>query len=150
MSFLIWAIRPATFSGSPAPSMIVVVSLVTMTRRARPRRSRSTFSSLRPTSGAITSAPVRVAMSVSISLRRSPNPGALTATEVNVPRMRLTTRVARASPSTSSAMMSSGLDACMTRSSTGSRSRTAEIFWLTTRMKGSSRTASIRSGSDTK
>ena len=58
-------------------------------------------------------------MSCSIALRRSPKPGALTATELNVPRILLTTRVARASPSTSSAMISSGLPACMTFSSTG-------------------------------
>ena len=58
-------------------------------------------------------------MSWSIALRRSPKPGALTATEVNVPRILLTTRVARASPSTSSAMISSGLPVCMTFSRTG-------------------------------
>jgi hypothetical protein len=45
----------------------------------------------------------------SMALRRSPKPGALTATDLNVPRILLTTRVARASPSTSSAMMHSGL-----------------------------------------
>jgi hypothetical protein len=38
----------------------------------------------------------------------------------------------------------------MTFSSTGSRSFTAEIFELTSRMYASSRTASIRSGSVTK
>ena len=54
--------------------------------------------------------------------------GALTATEVNVPRILLTTSVARASPSTSSAMISSGLPVCMTFSSTGTRSCTALIF----------------------
>ena len=47
-------------------------------------------------------------MSWSIALRRSPKPGALTAAALNVPRILLTTRVARASPSTSSAMMTSG------------------------------------------
>ena len=48
-------------------------------------------------------------MSFSISLRRSPKPGALTAHTCSVPRSLLTTSVASASPSTSSAMMSSGL-----------------------------------------
>ena len=48
-------------------------------------------------------------MSCSIALRRSPNAGALTATAVNVPRILLTTRVDRASPSTSSAMMNERL-----------------------------------------
>ena len=46
--------------------------------------------------------------------------------------------------------IASGRPVCMTFSSTGSRSRTAEIFEPTSRMHGSSRTASIRSGSVTK
>ena len=92
------------------------------------------FSSLRPTSSVMTWPPVRMAMSWSMALRRSPKPGALTATDLNVPRILLTTRVARASPSTSSAMITSGLPDCMTFSSTGSRSRTAEIFEPTSRM----------------
>src|SRR3974390_2335060 len=49
-----------------------------------------------------------MAMSLSISLRRSPKPGAFTAATLSVPRSLLTTRVARASPSTSSAMISIG------------------------------------------
>ncbi len=67
-------------------------------------------------------------MSASIALRRSPKPGALTATDLKVPRILLTTRVARASPSTSSEMIASGLPDCMTFSSSGSRSFTDEIF----------------------
>ena len=63
-------------------------------------------------------------MSSSIALRRSPKPGALTATAVKVPRILLTTRVDSASPSTSSATMNSGLDAWRTFSSSGSRSCT--------------------------
>ena len=47
-------------------------------------------------------------MSSSMALRRSPKPGALTATVFRMPRMLLTTSVASASPSTSSAMISSG------------------------------------------
>ena len=86
------------------------------------------FSSFRPTSSETTWPPVRIAMSWSIALRRSPKPGALIATDLNVPRILLTTSVARASPSTSSAMMASGLPPCMTFSSTGSRSLTAAIF----------------------
>ena len=89
-------------------------------------------------------------MSASIALRRSPKPGALTATERKVPRILLTTRVASASPSTSSAIRTSGLPDCMTFSSTGRRSLTAEIFELTTRMYGSSSTVSMRSLSVTK
>ncbi len=93
---------------------------------------------------------MRTARSWSIALRRSPKPGAFTATELNVPRILFTTRVARASPSTSSATMSSGRDDCMTFSSAGTRSCAAEIFWLQMRMYASSSTASWRSGSVTK
>ena len=73
-------------------------------------------------------------MSCSIALRRSPKPGALTPTEENVPRILLTTRVARASPSMSSAMITSGLPDCMTFSSTGTMSRTLVILEDTNRM----------------
>ena len=107
-------------------------------------------SSLRPISSEITWAPDSTAMSWSIALRRSPKPGALTATEVKVPRILFTTRVARASPSTSSATISSGLPVCMTFSSTGTRSWTALILPLTKMISGSSRTASWRSASVTK
>ncbi len=72
-------------------------------------------------------------MSCSIALRRSPKPGALTAADLNVPRILLTTSVASASPSTSSATITSGLPDCMTFSSAGTRSRTDEIFELTSR-----------------
>ena len=78
--------------------------------------------------------PVRTAMSFSISLRRSPKPGALTAQTCSVPRSLLTTSVASASPSTSSAMMSSGLPCLATCSSTGRRSFMFEIFFSWMRM----------------
>jgi hypothetical protein len=73
-------------------------------------------------------------MSCSIALRRSPKPGALTATDLKVPRILLTTRVDSASPSTSSAMIRSGLPAWMTFSSSGSRSLTVDTLELTSRM----------------
>ena len=72
-------------------------------------------------------------MSCSMALRRSPKPGALTATERKVPRILLTTRVESASPSTSSAMIASGLPDCMTFSRIGRRSLTPEILELTMR-----------------
>lgn len=111
--------------GVTGASTIVVSSLVTVTRRAEPSTSMPTWSSLRPTSSEMTVAPVRTAMSWSIALRRSPKPGALTATALKVPRILLTTRVESASPSRSSAMISSGLEELvwMTFSSSGSRSR---------------------------
>src|SRR4029450_12753281 len=95
---------------------------------------RFVFSSLRPISSVITSAPERIAMSSSIRLRRSPKPGALTATAVNVPRSLLTMIVASDSPSTAAATISNGLPAWMTCSSTGRMSFMAPIFWLATRM----------------
>src|SRR6476660_1522494 len=49
-------------------------------------------------------------MSSSIALRRSPKPGAFTAATFSPPRSLLTTSVAKASPSTSSAMMTSGFE----------------------------------------
>ena len=67
-------------------------------------------------------------MSCSIALRRSPKPGALTATDLKVPRILLTTRVASASPSMSSAMIARGLPVCMTFSRTGTMSLTLEIL----------------------
>ena len=112
----------------------MVVSFATTTRRAEPSWESWVFSSLRPISSVITSPPVRIAMSSSIRLRRSPKPGALTATPVKVPRSLLTTSVASDSPSTSSAMIRIGLPDWMTCSSTGSTSRTEPIFWLAMRM----------------
>ena len=89
-------------------------------------------------------------MSSSIAFRRSPKPGAFTAATFSVPRSLLTTSVASASPSRSSAMTSSGWPLCATFSSTGSRSLRFEIFfsWMSTTAFSS--TASIRSGSVTK
>ena len=97
-------------------------------RLAEPSMSMPTFSSFMPRSSEITWPPVRIAMSCSMALRRSPKPGALTAAIFRPPRSLLTTRVARASPSTSSAMISSGLPDLATDSSTGRRSRTLLIF----------------------
>ena len=59
-------------------------------------------------------------MSSSIALRRSPKPGAFTAATLRPPRSLLTTRVASASPSISSAMISSGRPLWTTDSRIGS------------------------------
>jgi hypothetical protein len=59
---------------------------------------------------------------------------ALTAQTFSTPRSLLTTRVARASPSTSSAMISSGLPALATFWSSGSRSCRLLIFFSWMRM----------------
>ena len=47
-------------------------------------------------------------MSCNMALRLSPNPGALTAAIFSPPLSLLTTNVAKASPSTSSAMINNG------------------------------------------
>jgi hypothetical protein len=73
-----------------------------------------------------------------MALRRSPKPGAFTAATLSPPRSLLTTRVASASPSTSSAMISSGLPVCTIASSTGSNGCRLASFFSWMRMKGSS------------
>ena len=78
--------------------------------------------------------PVRMAMSPSMALRRSPKPGAFTAQMFRTPRSLLTTSVVRASPSTSSAMINSGLPVWLTFSSSGIRSRRLLIFFSWIRM----------------
>ena len=57
---LIWLMRPLIWSALPAPSTIVVSSLVATTRRAEPKSSNVTESSLRPTSSLMTVPPVRI------------------------------------------------------------------------------------------
>ena len=78
--------------------------------------------------------PMRTAMSSRIAFRRSPKPGALTAHTENVPRSLFTTSVASASPSTSSAMIISGLPVLATLWSSGSMSWRFEIFFSKSRM----------------
>src|SRR5881392_1288053 len=87
----------------PAPPTIVVFSLSIITFLARPSILIVTFSSLIPRSAETIVPPVRIAMSSSMALRRSPKPGALTAATLSPSLSLLTTRVASASPSTSSA-----------------------------------------------
>ena len=108
---------------------MVVLSLSAVIFLAWPRSSIFTFSSLIPRSSVMHLPPVRMAMSSSIALRRSPNPGAFTARTCSVPRSLFTTSVARASPSTSSAMITRGRPPFATCSSSGSRSRMLEIFF---------------------
>ena len=112
---------------------MVVSSLVTTIFSARPRSAMVVLSSLRPVSSEITCAPVRTAISCSMALRRSPKPGALTATTFSMPRSLFSTRVARASPSISSAMITrSRLPIWTSFSRIGTMSAAAEIFlsWI--------------------
>ena len=90
--------------------------------------------SVRPSSSLMTWPPVRMAISCSISLRRSPKPGALTHTTFSTPFRRFTSRVDRASPSTSSAMINSFLPLCSICSSRGRMSEITEIFLSVMRM----------------
>ena len=62
--------------------MIVVLSLSTMIFLARPSSLRPMLSSLMPRSSKMAWPPVRMAMSSSMALRRSPKPGAFTAQHV--------------------------------------------------------------------
>ena len=78
-------------------------------------------------------------MSWSIALRRSPKPGALTAAHCSVPRSLLTTSVASASPSTSSATIRIGWPCLATCSSSGSRSFMPLIFFSCSRISASSK-----------
>ncbi len=125
--------------------MMVVFSLPISIRLAWPKSVSATFSKVMPTSSATTWPPVKIAISSNIALRRSPKPGALTAQVFRMPRMLFTTKVASASPSMSSAMISSGRPAFATCSSTGNRSRMFEIFLSHKRMKGLSSNATCLS-----
>src|ERR1700731_10542 len=137
-------------SSVPPPSMTTVSSLLTPTRRAEPSTSVSTSRSSRPTSGLTTWPPVTTAKSSRNALRRSPKNGALTATAFSVLRIALTTSVDNGSPSTSSAITSSGLPASATFSNSGRKSGNELILSRCNRIRGSSSTACCASKSVTK
>ena len=135
---------------TPAPPTMVVLSLSIVIFFARPRSFRVRLSSFTPSSSATSRPPVRIAMSSSIALRRSPKPGALAAATCSVPRILFTTRVASASPSTSSEMITSESPVLATCSSSGSRSFMPAIFFSCRRMRGFSSSTVMRSGLVTK
>ena len=125
---------------------MMVFSLPISTRFACPRCSSVVFSSVRPTSSAITWPPVNMAMSSNMALRRSPKPGAFTAQVFRIPRILFTTNVANASPSTSSAIIINGRPDFATCSNTGKRSRMLLTFLSNSRMYGVSKTTVCFSG----
>ena len=86
----------------------------------------------------MTCPPVRIAISCNIAFLLSPKPGALTPATLTIPRILLTTSVASASPSMSSAITSKGLPDLATPSSKGSKSLMLAIFLSKSRIKGSS------------
>ena len=140
---LIWPTLPSISEESPSPSTIIVFSFVTLTDFALPRSSILVSASVSPSSSDITWPPVRIAISLSISFLLSPYPGALTATTLNVPRSLFTISVVRASPSTSSAIISNLEPDCTICSKSGRISWIFEIFLSVIRIYGSSRVASI-------
>ena len=113
---------------SPEPFTIVVLSLSIVTFSVVPSISMVVFSRVKPLSSEITVPPVRTAISSSIAFLLSPKPGAFTAAILRDPLSLLTTRVANASPSTSSAIINRGLLDWATGSKIGSKSFIAEIF----------------------
>ena len=121
--------RDSTSFLAPAPSIIVVSSLPTITLRAEPITSSPTLSKFIPRSSLMTVAPVKTAISSRISLRRSPKLGALTATLLNTPLSLFNTITLRASPSTSSAIKTrSFLPACANFSKIGATSCILDNF----------------------
>ena len=144
------ATRSATAALRSSLARMVVSSLRMVIRSALPSSARVAFSRVMARSSLITVAPVRIAMSSSMALRRSPKPGARTAATCSTPRVLLTTRVARASPSTSSARINRGRPLRETASSTGTRSATAPILRSVISSRGLLNTHSRRSLSVTK
>ena len=145
MAFLICSTRSAIAALSPAPSTIVVLSLVTVTLLAEPSWSIVASFNCIPKSSEITVPPVKTAMSSSWALRRSPKPGAFTATTLKVPRILLRTKVGKASPVMSSAMINRARPSCTTDWSSGKMSWMLAIFLSVIRTYGLSRLASILS-----
>ena len=144
------ATRSATAAWWSPLATIVVLSLVMVMRRAWPSSASPVLSRVMAWSSLTTVAPVRMAMSPSMALRRSPKPGARTAATWSTPRFLFTTRVARASPSTSSARINRGRPPLETASSTGTRSAIVLILRSVIRIRAFSKTHSRRSWSVTK
>ena len=96
---------------------------------------------------ASTVAPVKMAMSSNNSPCSSPKPGAFTAAALTTRLATFRTSVARASPSTSFAIMRSGLFCCMLTSKLGSRSWALLTVWSVIKIMGFSKIASFFSRS---
>ncbi len=102
-----------------------------------------------PTSDVITSPPVNIAMSCNISFLLSPYPGAFTATTFNTPLSLFNINVDNASPSISSAIITSFPDCCINPSNNGNISCMFSIFLSVINIYGFSIIASIFSVSVT-
>ena len=129
-----------------ASEIIVVDSFPTITRRASPNISSSTFSNVNPASPLTTCPPVKTARSASNAFRRSAKPGARTATTFKMPRILLIINVAKASFSTLSLMISRGRLVLVINSRVGNKSCLTRVIFLSViRTKALSNTTSIRS-----
>ena len=126
-----------------------MLSLVILTFLACPKKFKSAVSSLIPFSSEITSPPVKIAISCNIAFLLSPNAGAFTAAIFNVPRSLFTTRVASASPSTSSAIISIGRPNSTVFSKIGNNSFMFAIFLSVIKTNGLSISTTILSESET-
>mmetsp|Transcript_8289 Transcript_8289/g.22469 ORF Transcript_8289/g.22469 Transcript_8289/m.22469 type:complete len:282 (-) Transcript_8289:161-1006(-) len=127
-------------SFSPAPSRTMVSFLSTSTFLHVPKCSAVTCSSFMPVSSEMTVPPVSRARSCMVDLRLSPKPGALTAQTLIPARSLLTTSVARASLSTSSATIRRDDWLLMTFSSSGTSCWRLLTFFSTRRIIGFSST----------
>jgi len=137
------------FAFVPFPLTIVVYSLVILTLSALPSIEISASFNSMPNSSDITWPPVKIAISWSISFLLSPKPGAFTPTQVKVPLSLLTTRVAKASLSISSATIRSFFPCWTICSSIGRISWILPIFLSVIKIYGFSSNASIFSESVT-
>mmetsp|Transcript_19663 Transcript_19663/g.47665 ORF Transcript_19663/g.47665 Transcript_19663/m.47665 type:complete len:228 (-) Transcript_19663:666-1349(-) len=124
----IWSMRSLISAWLPEPPKTIVSSLVTFNVSHSPKAVISICSSFMPVSSDTTSPPVSTAMSCNMALRWSPKPGAFTAHTCSPPLSLFSTKVANASPSTSSATISRGRWSLDTCSSTGRILCTFEIF----------------------
>ena len=123
----------------------MVESFSAITFPQDPSTSSPTSSSFRPLSAETTVASVKIAISSIISLRRSPNDGAFSTSELNTPFSLFSTKSDNASPSTSSAIITNSFFPAWAHfSSNGKISDAAPIFLSQTKTSGFSNTASWR------
>ena len=108
--------------------MMVVLSLSVTIFSQLPNNSKVAVSKAKPLSSDITVPFVKIAISSNIAFLLSPNPGDFTADTFRAPLILFTTKVERASPSTSSAIIINGLPAFAVCSKIGSKSFIVEIF----------------------
>lgn len=115
---------------------MTVSSFVTMTFLQLPSTLISAFSKFKPTSSLITTPLVKIAISFKIDFLLSPKAGALTAQTFKPPLILFTTKVAKASDSTSSQIKRIGLFYFIACSRKGKILYTLDIFFSAIKIKG--------------